>query len=253
MVLIFIDESGSVDLTDHIKIYLLNAVLIQETAFQNFDLNMISMKEELTYKYNLPNSDFELHASDLFSNEKGFRSLGKKLQLIDCLDLFSSVIQCMCSNSEFEIIVTAILKDELGGEFNIKYWAYSMLLERIEYSLGQNYDTKGILLRDTEGITKDIKTKELIKDILYRGTKYVKFQNIIPSMYFLDSKMSEGIQLSDFSGYNIRRFLETVLYNEHNRNITTRPLFETYLSKKLRGYPDYKGKGMKIFPDIDIL
>jgi hypothetical protein len=61
MVLIFIDESGSVDLTDHIKIYLLNAVLIQETAFQIFDLNMISIKEELTYKYNLPNSDFELH------------------------------------------------------------------------------------------------------------------------------------------------------------------------------------------------
>jgi len=253
MVIIFIDESGSVDLSDHIKIYLLNAVLIQETAFQIFDLNMISIKEELTYKYGLPNSDFELHASNLFSNEKGFRSLRKKLYLKDCVDLFSSVLQHICSQSEFEIIVTAILKDKLTKKINIKYWGYSFLLERIEYYLRENFTSKGILLRDTEGITKDRKTKELIKDIIYRGTKYVTFEKIIPTIYFLDSKLSEGIQLSDFIGYNIRRFLELIIYNEHNRDIITKPLYEIYVSKKLRGYPDYKGKGMKIFPDIDIL
>lgn len=252
MVLIFIDESGSVDLTDHVKMYLLNAVLIKESAFQIFDLNMLSIKEALAYKYNLPNSDFELHASNLFSNEKGFKSLGKKLYLKDCIDLFSSVLKHMCSQVDFEIIDAVILKDELRKEINIKYWCYSMLLERIEYSLRENYYSKGILLRDTEGITKDIKTKELIKDIIYKGTNYVTFKKIVPTIYFLDSKMSEGIQLSDLSGYNIRRFLELIIYNEHIRDITTKPLYEKFVSKKLRGYPDYKGKGMKIFPDIDI-
>ena len=253
MVLIFIDESGSVDLTDHIKIYLLNALLIRENVFQIFDLNMISIKEELAYIYNLPRSDFELHASDLFSNQKGFKSLGKQLHLQECIDLFSSVIHHMYSQSNFEIIVGAILKDELEKEINIKYWCYSMLLERIEYSLRENYESKGILLRDTEGITKNIKTKELIKDIIYRGTEYVTFRKIVPTIYFLDSKMSEGIQLSDFSGYNIRRSLEMLIYDDHINDITTQPLYEEFVSKKLRGYPEYNGKGLKVFPVIDIL
>ncbi len=252
MVLVFIDESGTVDLPDKVKIYLLNAILVQEEYFQILDLNMITIKEVLAYKYNLPNSDFELHASNLFSKEKGRSSLGKKLNLIECIDFFRSVLEYMCSNSEFEIIITAILKDKLLKPINIKYWAYSMLLERIEYSLKEKYHSRGILLKDTEGITKDKKTKELIKDIIYRGTKYVTFQKIVSAIYFMDSKLSEGIQLSDFTGYNIRRFLEMILYNQHYRDYTTKPLYKRFVSKKLRNYPKYISKGMKIFPDNDI-
>ena len=44
-----------------------------------------------------------------------------------------------------------------------------------------------------------------------------------------------------------------LIYDEHNKDITTQPLYEEFVSKKLRGYPDYKGKGLKVFPDLDIL
>ena len=82
MVLIYIDESGTIDYTDGTRIYLLNAILIKEEDFMNFYLNMITEKERIAYKYNLKNSNFELHASNLFSQEKGMNSIGKKLDFI---------------------------------------------------------------------------------------------------------------------------------------------------------------------------
>ena len=44
-----------------------------------------------------------------------------------------------------------------------------------------------------------------------------------------------------------------LIYDDHINDITTQPLYEEFVSKKLRGYPEYNGKGLKVFPDIDIL
>jgi len=52
MVLIFIDESGSIDYTDGTKIYLLNAILLKEEEFLNFYLNIFKGKERIANEFN---------------------------------------------------------------------------------------------------------------------------------------------------------------------------------------------------------
>lgn len=251
MVLIFIDESGSIDYTDGTKIFLLNAILLKEEEFLNFYLNIFKEKERIANEFNLKSSNFELHASNLFSHEKGMSSLGKKLDFNLAIELFRSIMTTIYSNSQFKVISVALLKDKVTPQVNIKYWNYTMLLERIELTLRDEYQTMGIIIRDTEGIRKDIKIKELVKDIILRSAK-IKFKRIIPAIYSIDSKLSDGVQLSDFTAYNVKRYLEKKIYNEHGEELTTIEIFNEYISKKFSGHPSYIGKGLKIFPNISI-
>ncbi|MFX1236336.1 MAG: DUF3800 domain-containing protein, partial [Promethearchaeota archaeon] len=228
-----------------------------EDQFDSFDLQMFTIKERLVYEYNLPSNHFELHASELFSSSKGKKSLGRRLVLADCIELFRSVFVSIYPNSEFKVIFLAILKPELSPSINIKLWAYRMFLERIEMTLKKDYDTMGILIRDTEdpvqNIKKDLATRDLVKNIIYSGTKYVKFERIIPNTYFVKSKLSDGVQLSDITAYTLRRYLESKIYNEHPDDHMPEALFNYFISRKLSGYPNYMGKGFKIFPKIEFL
>ncbi|TKJ19942.1 MAG: hypothetical protein CEE43_13765 [Promethearchaeota archaeon Loki_b32] len=251
MVLIFIDESGSIDYTDGTNIYLLNAILLKEEDFLNFYLNIFKEKERIASKYNLKSSNFELHASNLFSQEKGMTSLGKKLDFNYAIELYRSIMINVYSNTQFKVISVAILKDKVTQQDNIKYWNYTMLLERIEMTLRDEYQTMGIIIRDTEDLKKDMRIKELVKDIILQSTK-IKFKRVLPAIYFIDSRLSEGVQLSDFTAYNVKRYLEKKIYNEHGEELNTIEIFNEYVSKKFSGHPSFIGKGLKIFPNISI-
>ncbi|MHA2010241.1 MAG: DUF3800 domain-containing protein [Promethearchaeota archaeon] len=256
MVLGHIDESGNPSLKDKEEIFVLSAVLIQEQNYQNIDLTISNLKERLSYQYNIPD-EFEFHVLSLLANrtKRNKPSAFDNVSYNERRNIYLTWHKSL-KNLDFKIISVAILKKELTKEFNVRFWANLFLLERIQmYTQELTGNHQAIIFMDSESEEWNQKKINILKTAIYypeNHPSFIKFKNIVPNIYFLDSGSSMGIQLADSVVYCIRRWLRFTIYGKEGEIEKTNNKCFEIIKKKIRGYPDCLQTGLKIFPKKDM-
>ncbi len=133
-----------------------------------------------------------------------------------------------------------------GYTHNVYNVAFDFLLERYIYDTGNK--KTGIIMLEARGKEEDNNLLEHISKVINKtGTKRInskELKNKISGVYF-NPKWNEeysstyvGLEIADLFSYPIHKYIK--------RNIKDKAFL--VLENKLVGYPNYKNKGIKIFP-----
>ena len=124
--------------------------------------------------------------------------------------------------------------------------AFDLLLERYVYST--NKHKKGIIMLESRGKEDDKELLKHINEIInIKGTKGIKSKELkdkIDGVYFNPkwyggySSTYSGLEIADLFSYPIHQYIK---YNKKGS------AFEV-IEPKINCYPDYKNKGIKIYP-----
>ena len=258
MVLVYIDESGSPHLDDESKIFSMTAILIKEEDFQQIDTIMLNFREQLAFEYNL-DTEVEFHIKELLKNKKKdkMKKEFKHLTYEQRLEIFKKRLNVI-ENLNLTIFTVAIFKTELEEAKDPRFWANLMLIERLQMFVQElercNFVT---IFMDDEGEWNQYKL-DILKKAIYSNEhpSYIKIRNIVPKIYFLKSKESEGIQIADNIAFCVRRWLRYIIYQNELRVLDkiNEECFNL-LKCKFHKFPDCLQKGLKTYPNdyLDII
>jgi hypothetical protein len=175
----------------------------------------------------------------------------------DCIySIFDDVFD-LVSSSDNELCIIGVLidKDSLWQSIDNEEWAYRLLFERINRFIkrqnlslmkAQHPPQYGIMIMDSEGLTKDQKLRKKLVTILRYGTLYSQLDYLIEDPLFTDSKWRNLSQLVDCIAYCIRR-----RYRRNSssfRNMHWESYFKKIEPKLDCPFGSYHGYGLKIFP-----
>lgn len=160
------------------------------------------------------------------------------------VDLSDTMKDIKCKIISISINLYEYLKK--GYTHNVYNVAFDFLLERYIYDTENN--KKGIIMLEARGKAED---KELLKHISkvinHTGTKKIsskELKNKIDGVYF-NPKWNEeysstyvGLEITDLFSYPIHKYIKK------NTKDKAFLIFED----KIVGYPNYKNKGIKLFP-----
>jgi hypothetical protein len=159
------------------------------------------------------------------------------------------------SDTQLSIIAVLIDKAKLKKSIDIETWAYRLLFERVNRFIGRQAQSLmeeehppqyGIMIMDSEGMTKDQKLRKRLVNILRNGTLYSQLDYLIEDPLFTDSKWRNLSQLADCVAYCIRK--------NHRNNSSTfhtgkwQSYYNKIESKFDCPFGSYKRYGLKIFP-----
>ncbi len=85
--------------------------------------------------------------------------------------------------------------------------AFKQVVSRFEHYLRNTHAGYGILIHDNNETTAR-KHTELMKRFLRSGTLWTQIEHIIETPMFVDSGLTDMVQLADLCAYAIRRYLE---------------------------------------------
>ena len=130
------------------------------------------------------------------------------------------------------------------SELNVYKTAFNFIVERFIFNIGNN---KGYIIFEARGKKEDRELLEHINKIInYSGTEFIKskeLQKKVLGVFFNEKRNKNdepyvGLEIADLSSYPIHRYKK---YKTIGRD------FET-IKHKIVGYPNYDGKGLKIYP-----
>ena len=247
MVLVYIDESGTTSINDpENKIYVLTAILIKEQNYKHIDIGLSNFKELCASSYGLP-QNFEIHIKDLFKPAKIF----KKFSLRDRTNIFTQIFKLL-SILDFNFISIAILKDKLSSSDDVRFLANLNLIEIIHTFLQDlKQNNYGIIFMDNENEKWNQQKIEILRESIFDKNflPNINIENIIPTIYFLESGSSMGIQIADIVCYSIRRWLRHTIYKIKTKKDKLNNKGLSLIKSKLYNYPNCIQIGLKLFPE----
>jgi hypothetical protein len=247
----YIDASGTPPMRDP-ENYVLAAVIISEDQWQVIDNLVRALK--INHFPNLPIDDIELHAKDMVLRQGIFRNLLSEgvYKILD--DVFTLIGN---DTTSLKIISVVMNKPAIRSQIDIQEWAYTLFFERLNLFLirrnrelvEQGFSNQfGIMIMDTEGLTKDQRLRGKLVTLLRQGTHFSNLQFLIEDPLFTDSKWRNLSQIADCIAYCVRK--------EHrNNNIqnTSTANWHRYFTQIIPKFDavngQYKGFGLKIFPE----
>lgn len=160
------------------------------------------------------------------------------------IDLTQAMNDIQCKIISISINLYEYLKR--GYTHNVYNVAFDFLLERYIYATENN--KKGVIMLEARGKEEDNELLEHISKVInITGTKKIASKELktkIDGVYF-NPKWNEeysstyvGLEITDLFSYPIHKYVK--------RNIKDKA-FLTF-ENKIDGYPNYKNKGIKIFP-----
>lgn len=250
MYLVYVDESGTIQITDENN-YILSAVIIHESTWRKFDRKINQIK--LDYLINDNPLEIELHTAHLVRNrDTAFEDYDKTIRN-EILVRLSNIIK----KNRCRLLSVIIEKDHIDEERKspewIQLWAWRILLERIEKFLEKKNDETitnyGLLCIDSnsEKIVNHI--NDIIHTFRQEGSMYLDCKYLIENPFFVDSNMRNLIQLADFSAWVTKRWYlikkgKTTEYDNFN-SILIDNIFDRF-DKTPSG--EVEGAGIKIHP-----
>lgn len=187
------------------------------------------------------------HSEDIRGRKKAFHNevLDK-----DTYDKFIIDLDNVLKELDYKIIsITINLADYLlkshYTEMNVYKIAFNFIIERFIYYIGNG--NKGSIIFEARGKKEDGALLEHIDKIVnYAGTEFIKSRELkskIVGVYFNGKKDKNdhpytGLEIADLSSYPIHRYVK---FGTIGRD------FET-IKYKINGYPNYNGRGIKIYP-----
>ena len=160
------------------------------------------------------------------------------------IDLSDTMKAIKCKIISISVNLYEYLKK--GYTHNVYNVAFDFLLERYIYDTENN--KKGIIMLEARGKDEDKELLEHISKVVnYTGTKKISSKELkskIDGVYF-NPKWNEeysstyvGLEITDLFSYPIHKYIK------RNTKDKAFLIFEN----KIVGYPNYKNKGIKIFP-----
>ena len=248
MFLAYIDTSGRP--FDNDENFVLATIMTNEEDWQRIDNGVKQIK--LKHFPSLPDEDVELHAKDMLNHDGIFQQMSWDYIYAIIDDVFDLISQ---NDTKLRIIGILIDKKRLRRSIDIETWAYRLLFERINRFLErenllliqkQHPPQYGIMIMDSEGVTKDQKLRKQLLTVLRYGTMYSESHYLIEDPLFTDSKWRNLSQLVDFIAYCIRK-----KYRKNTPSFHTSK-WESYYAKMAPKFDSpfgsYHGYGLKIFP-----
>ena len=161
------------------------------------------------------------------------------------IDLSDTMKNIQCKIISISINLYEYLKK--GYTHNVYNVAFDFLLERYIYET-KNYK-RGVIMLEARGKEEDNKLLQHISKVINQtGTKKIKSDELkskIDGVYFNPKWTEEysatyvGLEIADLFSYPIHKFVK--------RNNKDKAFL--VLENKIAGYPNYKNKGIKIFPE----
>lgn len=159
-------------------------------------------------------------------------------------DLTNTMKNIKCKIISISINLYEYLKK--GYIHNVYNVAFDFLLERYIYATENN--KKGVIMLEARGKDEDNELLEHISKVIIKtGTKKISSKELklkIAGVYF-NPKWNEeysityvGLEITDLFSYPIHKYVKRSIKDK---------AFLTF-EDKIVGYPDYKSKGIKIFP-----
>ena len=189
--LVFIDDSYRKAQEPNAKTTF-SAILIQEARYRELDTKLFQLKQVL---WKVENShDLELKGRNLL-NERALK-LPKNRDLITQLVSLSREVECI----PFTVVQEGSLT--LASESNRLPNIYRALLWRVNTYMEEKFPRdQAVFFFDGIDHKTNRKVAISINNFMQRHHWGRGYQNIIPTPFFCDSKVSPGIQLADVLAY----------------------------------------------------
>lgn len=242
----FLDESGHHGLKtikQEYPVLLLCGCVIEKTYYQKV---FIPVVDQLKQKY-FQTTEVILHSRDIRKWQYAFKVLGDpKLR-----SNFYNDLDKLISQTEFNVIASAVLKDKLiaqyGPQANNPYdLSLTFVLERTIFLTDRLNCSQVEVIAEARGKNEDAKLHDQFQIILSNGTKFVSPERFVKRFTDIDFQKKtaniSGTQLCDLIAYPLANY---VLYPDRE-NLA----FRVIDPKMYRQFPkdDFLGYGLKIFP-----
>ena len=143
------------------------------------------------------------------------------------------------------LIMVAISKRKLAEKYSrpdpVEDIAYQFMLERFNNSVGRRDNPLGLVVCDEQ---KELQGSVRKAHARYRrhGTNMQPINNVIETPFFTPSHCSRMLQMIDVVTYWVAKYLRAQLDGAPS------PKYWNRILPHLDGYPDYSGRGLKVFP-----
>ncbi|MCD9054995.1 hypothetical protein LDK94_06555 [Staphylococcus arlettae] len=243
-----IDENGTSSIKNvndvkNNKLFTITGVHISLENFEDIRDSVMEMKKKHWIDGMFKNKRVVFHSKDIRKKQGAFNPKLINYQgFIDDLHvllhnipikIYSATID---KNAHCQKYITPYPPYEIGAEF---------ILERLCFDLRRSNKT-GIIIFESRGKVEDSKVLKKIIKLLKEGNEFNDTGNfsVIRGVYFNPKRTEDKLlsywplELSDIISYSIFSKIKTNSINTIFENI----------EEKILGFPNYEGKGMKIFP-----
>jgi len=238
--LIFIDESGNPNPSDQSPFSVLAAISLKEEHSRDFSREIFNLKR--IFKGIADPYDWEIHARDLLSGR----------YIPPTTREFMKEVFALCRL--FKIVTFASIMDRpteaaLTPEENPNiHVLYKYLMRRIDCYMHESFpEQRAMFLFDSKDKKSNERLARRFTAFLYKSKAGREYQNILDTPFFVDSRMTPGIQIVDLFAYIINRRFQ-------RKGI---PIFNDYYKeiKKLQFECDYEEgytlRGIKFIRDAE--
>jgi len=259
----FIDENGNsngindvfkkrlnnIPISDDEKYFTVTGCIFEKKNYSIMRNTIRKLKEKYWdngYYYDTKHKDTRyvcLHSREIRMHTGAFND-----SLIE-YNKFINELSSVLENINCKIISITINLEEyiIKGESSPIYEkAFDLLLERFIYATKNN--KKSIIMLESRGKKDDKDLLKHIYDIIgYKGTSNISSNELIskingvyfnPKWYGGYSSTFAGLEIADLFSYPIHQFVK---YKKSNLSFQT-------IERKIDCYPNYKNKGIKIYP-----
>ena len=255
MYFFYLDESGEKNpAVKKDEPYVLLALGLHEYQWKRFERAINAFKLKLIRDINkregiqIDLADAEVRSSEVRipknRNEHPFLQYLTKEELSKLIDLYYNQLE----ERHIHIFASVIDKDCLDTYMDLEKLhrkAYELLLERVEnFLFNEHPNQQGIFVLDNT--SKQLNRSLAMKHSYFQRTatsSKVRLRHIVEIPFFVESYLSNGVQLADLCAYNVfKTFKEQNEKYEYFQKIL--PFFNARSVKK-----DNKVEGLKVFPD----
>ncbi|WP_310439057.1 DUF3800 domain-containing protein [Sulfuricurvum sp.] len=255
---LFMDESGEHNLNnfDNTKpVFTLNGVMVEVKQYTTFKRRINAFKD--TYWENGCFLDKGKHPKKVcfHSREIRRRSGAFSKHYFDDVQYnqFMDELTSMMQELSFELIAACIDKQTLVSRYIHPKEPYELALEFIIERFAKFLNTQnktGIIILESRGTKEDAKLLELFLELFNDGTNFVShrvLQRTITAGLYFNPKWNKakenldtfvGLEIADLCAHPIGHF---AFKNEKSKPFLT-------IESKFLGFPNYQGKGLKLFP-----
>ena len=221
MYFFYFDESGSRDLSvgtpeNPTHLYVVLAIGMHERQWRRFETAISKQKLALINRLQQDcKMSFELADCEIKSNwirnQKEREERSPFLSAIskdDREQLISTYFQQLFDR-RLVVMATVIDKRELSGYKNpdiLHETAYELILEGIQYYMNESHSKHNALIvmdHMDKRLNRAIAMKQA--SLLRSGNKNMKFPAVVEYPFFVNSELSNGVQLADLLAYNVYR------------------------------------------------
>jgi len=255
MYFFYLDESGEKNPSvKKDEPYVLLALGFHEYQWKKFERAINAFKLKLIRDINkreriqLELADAEVHSSDIRIPKNRarhpFLQYLTKEELSALIDLFYSQLE----ERHIHIFTSVIDKDCLDSFMDTEKLhrkAYELLLERVEnFLFNEHPNQQAIFVLDNT--SKQLNRSLAMKHSFFQRTTTssgVRLKHIVEIPFFVESYLSNGVQLADLCAYNIYKAFNTS-NEKYDYFLKILPYFNCRIKSKSN-----KVDGLKVFPD----